>query len=81
MKKENNVKISNLLLIFTLFLFLGLIIRVSFIAISPTVDNINIQELASKRTTKTTILKLAGLEKKPEEKKEKYTKMLRNIVY
>ena len=57
MKKENGVKISNLFLILTLFLFVGLIIRVSYIAMSPTVDNINIQELASKRTTKTTILK------------------------
>ena len=57
MKKESGVKISNLFLILTLFLFILLILRVSYIAISPTVDNINIQELASKRTTKTTILK------------------------
>ena len=57
MKKENKVKISNLLLIFTLFLFLILGYRISFIGLSEKVDNINIQELASKRTTQTTILK------------------------
>lgn len=57
MKKENKVKISNLLLIFTLFLFVILGYRVSFIGLSKEVDNINIQELASKRTTQTTILK------------------------
>ena len=57
MKKDNKVKISNLFLIVALFLFVILIIRVSYIALSPKVDNINIQELASKRTTKTTILK------------------------
>ena len=57
MKKENRVKISNLLLIATLFLFLGLGARLSFIGLSKKIDNIDIQELASKRTTKTTILK------------------------
>ena len=57
MKKENKVKISNLLLIFTLFLFVLLSARLVYIGVSEKVDNINIQELASKRTTKTTILK------------------------
>ena len=57
MKKESRVKISNLLLIFALFLFVVLIGRVSYIALSPKIDNIDIQELASKRTTKTIILK------------------------
>ncbi len=57
MKKEVKVKISNLFLIMALFFFLVIIVRVSYIAISPEVDDINIQDLASKRTTKTTILK------------------------
>ena len=57
MKKEKKIKISNLLLIFTLFLFLLLGARISYIGLSDKVDNINIQELASKRTTQTTILK------------------------
>ena len=57
MKKENKIKISNLLLVFTLFLFLVIGARVAYIGLSKSVDNINIQELASKRTTQTTILK------------------------
>ncbi len=57
MKKEDQVKVRNLVLIITLFLFIILIGRVTYLALSTTVDNINIQELASKRTTKTTILK------------------------
>lgn len=57
MKKENKVKISNLILIIALFLFIGLSVRLAYIGLSSKVDNINIQELASKRTTKTTILK------------------------
>ena len=57
MKKENKVKISNVLLIFTLFLFLVLGARLSYIGLSKEVDHINIQDLASKRTTQTTILK------------------------
>ena len=57
MKKDGKVKVSNLILIVALFLFIVIIVRVSYIALSDTVDNINIQELASKRTTKTTILK------------------------
>ncbi len=57
MKKENKIKISNLLLICTLFLFVILGARLTFIGVSKKVDNIDIQDLASKRTTKTTILK------------------------
>ena len=57
MKKEEGIKVSNIVLIVTLFLFLILIGRVSYIALSKKVDDINIQELASKRTTKETILK------------------------
>ena len=57
MKKEKKVKISNLLLLGTLFLFLVLIARVSYIALSKEIDHIDIQKLASQRTTKTTILK------------------------
>lgn len=57
MKKENRVKISNLLLIATLFLFIFLGIRLSYIGVSKKVDNIDIQKLANSRTTKTNILK------------------------
>ena len=55
MKKE--VHISNTVLVITFFLFIIIIFRVSYIALSKEVDDINLQELASKRTTKTKILK------------------------
>ena len=51
------IKINNLLLICTLFLFIILSVRLVYIGISKKIDNIDIQELASKRTTKTLILK------------------------
>ena len=57
MKRGNNVKISNFTLIIALFLFGILIFRLSYLVLSNKVDNIDIQQLASKRTTKTTILK------------------------
>ena len=57
MKKENKVKISNLLLILALFLLIALGFRLSYIGLSKKIDNIDIQKLASKRTTQTTILK------------------------
>lgn len=56
MKKEN-VKVSNIVLIITLFLFLIIIVRVSYIALSKKIDGIDIQSLASKRTTQEIILK------------------------
>ena len=56
MKKEN-VKVSNIVLIITLFLFLIIIVRVSYIALSKKIDEIDIQSLASKRTTQEIILK------------------------
>ena len=57
MKKENKVKVSNLIIICALFLFIVIGARLTYIGVSKKVDNIDIQELASKRTTKTTILK------------------------
>jgi len=57
MKKENQVKVSNSVLIIALFLFLILSIRIGYLSLSSKVDGIDIQALASKRTTKTTILK------------------------
>ena len=56
MKKEN-VKVSNIVLIITLFLFLIIIVRVSYVALSKKIDGIDIQSLASKRTTQEIILK------------------------
>ena len=54
---EHNVKVSNVVLIIVFFLFLIIITRVSYIALTKKIDNIDIQSLASKRTTKEIILK------------------------
>lgn len=54
---EHNVKVSNFVLIIVFFLFLIIITRVSYIALTKKIDNIDIQSLASKRTTKEIILK------------------------
>lgn len=54
---EHNVKVSNVVLIIAFFLFLIIITRVSYIALAKKIDNIDIQSLASKRTTKEIILK------------------------
>ena len=54
---EHNVKVSNVVLIIVFFLFLIIITRVSYIALAKKIDNIDIQSLASKRTTKEIILK------------------------
>lgn len=54
---EHNVKVSNVVLIVVFFLFLIIITRVSYIALTKKIDNIDIQSLASKRTTKEIILK------------------------
>ena len=54
---EHNVKVSNVFLIIVFFLFLIIITRVSYIALAKKIDNIDIQSLASKRTTKEIILK------------------------
>ena len=54
---EHNVKVSNVVLIIVFFLFLIIITRVSYISLAKKIDNIDIQSLASKRTTKEIILK------------------------
>lgn len=54
---EHNVKVSNFVLIIAFLLFLIIITRVSYIALAKKIDNIDIQSLASKRTTKEIILK------------------------
>ncbi len=59
MKKKrarNSIKISRLLLLGALFLFVVMIARLSQLALSKTIDGVNLKELASKRTTKTEVL-------------------------
>ncbi len=52
-KKRNDIKYSKLIIVFSLFLFVVIIFRASELALSKEIDGINLQELASKRTTKT----------------------------
>ena len=52
-KKRNDIQYSKLILAISLFLFVIIIFRVSELALSKEIDGINLQELASKRTTKT----------------------------
>lgn len=56
-KKRNNIQYSKLIIVFSLLLFGLIIIRVSQLALSSEIDGINLKELASKRTTKTEIIK------------------------
>lgn len=52
-KKRNDIQYSKLIVAISLFLFVIIIFRVSELALSKEIDGINLQELASKRTTKT----------------------------
>ena len=56
-KTRNNIKYSKLVIILSLFLFAVMIFRVVQLATSKEIDGINLQELASKRTSKTEVLK------------------------
>lgn len=57
MKKINNdVKINNYALVVALVIFVILIIRMGYLSLSPVVDNINLQEFASNRITRTITL-------------------------
>ena len=56
-KTRNNIKYSKLVIILSLFLFGLMIFRVIELATSEKIDGVDLQELASKRTNKTEILK------------------------
>ena len=56
-KPRNNVKLSKLFIIGSLFLFALMIGRVVFLGLSKNVDGVDLQALASKRTTKTDTIK------------------------
>ena len=51
-KNNRNVSIGNLCLVFTLFLFLGLLYRASVLSLSKKVDGINLKEFSSSHTLK-----------------------------
>ena len=56
-KTRNSIKYSKLFIFSSLFLFVVMIGRVIELSTSKTIDGVNLQELASKRTSKTEILK------------------------
>ena len=55
-KKGNNIRYSKGIIIISLLLFAVMIIRVSQLGLSKEVDGVNLKELASKRTTRTTTI-------------------------
>ena len=55
-RKHNKVKYSKIVILASLFLFIVMILRVLQLATSKEIDGINLQKLASKRTTKTDVL-------------------------
>lgn len=55
-KVTNNVRLSGFFIIGAFLFFVAIIIRISYLSLSKEVDGINLQEFASKRTTKTDIL-------------------------
>lgn len=55
-RKHNKVKYSKIVILASLFLFVVMILRVLQLATSKEIDGINLQKLASKRTTKTDVL-------------------------
>ena len=54
--KENGVKVSNISLVLAFIIFIVLIVRVSYLALSSEVDGINLQKFAKTRTTRETTL-------------------------
>lgn len=65
-KKRNNIKYSKLIILFSLLLFVLMILRVLELSLSTEIDGINLKELASKRTMRT--------EKLPAERGSIYSK-------
>ena len=55
-KKRNTIRYSKLIILFSLLLFVLMIIRLVQLGLSKEVDGINLKQLASKRTTKTEII-------------------------
>ena len=54
-KTRNNVKFSKLIILFSLFLFAIMIARLTELSLSKKIDGVDLQALASKRTTKTEV--------------------------
>ena len=55
-KTRNNIKYSKLVILGSLFLFVLMLVRVTQLALSDEIDDVNLQALAKKRTTTTDII-------------------------
>lgn len=55
-KVTNNIRISGFFILGAFLFFVAIIARISYLSLSKTVDGINLQEFASKRTTRTDVL-------------------------
>ena len=55
-KVRNNIRLSGFFIIGALLFFVAIIIRISYLSLSKEVDGINLQDFASKRTTRTDVL-------------------------
>lgn len=56
-KLRNNIRYSKVIIFLSLFLFVIMILRVLQLSISKDIDGVNLQKLASKRTTKRDVIK------------------------
>lgn len=55
-KVGNDIKINKVFMLVSFLFFVAIIIRISYLSLSKTVDGINLQQFASKRTTRTDVL-------------------------
>ena len=55
-RKKNNIRYSGWMIILSLFLFVIFIYRLSYLSLSKEVDGLNLKELASRRTTATSLI-------------------------
>ena len=55
-KVTNNIALNGFVIIVAILFFVAIIARVSYLSLSETVDGINLQDFASKRTTRTDTL-------------------------
>ncbi len=58
-KRRNNIKMNKLVIVFSLFLFAIMILRLLQLSLSKEIDGVNLQALASNRTTRTESIQAA----------------------
>ena len=55
-KSTNTIKLNAFVILGAILFFIVIIARISYLSLSKNVDEINLQEFAKKRTTKTDLL-------------------------